>query len=98
MFTSQKNSFPRSPQNHEIHDTSSELLMFGDGLLEAKTNLTSYNYNKHLSNKLALWMRIDVFVMLFQRRQKATKGWQEHLVWVQNVNVSTRVYSAISHK
>jgi hypothetical protein len=28
MFTSQKNSFPRSPQNHEIHDTSSELLIF----------------------------------------------------------------------
>lgn len=27
VFTSQKNSLPRSPQNHEIHDTSSELLI-----------------------------------------------------------------------
>jgi hypothetical protein len=25
--TSQKKSFPRRPQNHEIHDTSSELLI-----------------------------------------------------------------------
>lgn len=28
LFTSQKNSFPRSPQNHEIQETSSELLIF----------------------------------------------------------------------
>lgn len=28
MLTSQKNSFPRKPQNHEIQDTSSELLIF----------------------------------------------------------------------
>ena len=28
QLTSQKNSFPRSPQNQDIHDTSSELLMF----------------------------------------------------------------------
>ena len=27
-FTSQKNSFSLSPQNQEIHDTSSELLIF----------------------------------------------------------------------
>lgn len=27
LLTSQKNSFPLSPQNQEIHDTSSELLM-----------------------------------------------------------------------
>jgi len=27
-LTSQKNSFPRKPQNHEIQDTSSELLIF----------------------------------------------------------------------
>jgi len=27
-FTSQKYSFPRKPQNHEIHETSSELLIF----------------------------------------------------------------------
>lgn len=26
-FTSQKNSFPRRPQNQDIHDTSSELLI-----------------------------------------------------------------------
>lgn len=29
-FTSQKNSLPRRPQNQEIHDTSSELLIFLD--------------------------------------------------------------------
>jgi len=28
LLTSQKNSFPRRPQNQEIHDTSSELLIF----------------------------------------------------------------------
>lgn len=28
FLTSQKNSFPRKPQNHEIQDTSSELLIF----------------------------------------------------------------------
>lgn len=28
MLTSQKNSFPLSPQNQEIHETSSELLIF----------------------------------------------------------------------
>lgn len=28
VLTSQKNSFPRKPQNHEIQDTSSELLIF----------------------------------------------------------------------
>jgi len=28
VLTSQKNSFPRRPQNQEIHDTSSELLIF----------------------------------------------------------------------
>lgn len=27
-LTSQKNSLPRRPQNHEIQDTSSELLIF----------------------------------------------------------------------
>lgn len=27
VHTSQKNSFPRRPQNHEIHETSSELLI-----------------------------------------------------------------------
>jgi hypothetical protein len=28
QITSQKNSFPRRPQNQEIHETSSELLIF----------------------------------------------------------------------
>lgn len=30
QLTSQKNSFPLSPQNQEIHDTSSELLIAED--------------------------------------------------------------------
>lgn len=30
LLTSQKNSFPLSPQNQEIHDTSSELLISKD--------------------------------------------------------------------
>jgi len=30
MLTSQKYSFPRKPQNQDIHETSSELLIFVD--------------------------------------------------------------------
>lgn len=43
LFTSQKNSFPLKPQNHEIHDTSSELLIF----LKNKVNLTKHTECNH---------------------------------------------------
>lgn len=37
LLTSQKNSLPRSPQNHEIHETSSELLMFAANAVGTST-------------------------------------------------------------
>lgn len=45
-LTSQKNSFPLSPQNQEIHDTSSELLMSEDLQTDTSRN-TQHLINTH---------------------------------------------------
>lgn len=50
LITSQKNSFPLSPQNQEIHDTSSELLM----ILEFR------NQNLWIKSQLIWWSNICI--------------------------------------
>ena len=50
-FTSQKNSFPRRPQNQEIQLTSSELLML---LFLLKFPDLSYNLNQSNNKKIKI--------------------------------------------